>query len=188
MTLYLTEDDVARLLPMEACVEAVEAGLRQGGEGRADNRPRGRAVVRGAMRQGLSAGSEVWGRLAAKVYATSRGGARFVVLLFDASNSSLLAVIEGDRLGQTRTGAASGVASRWLAREEARSLAIIGTGWQARGQAKAVATVRRLEEIRAFGRDCGRLREFCRGTDAACGVKAEPSAFAGGVVAGADVL
>ena len=188
MTLYLTEDDVARLLPMEACVEAVEAAFRQWGEGRADNRPRARTAVRGAMLHALSAGSEVWGRLAAKVYATSRGGARFVVLLFDASNSSLLAVIEGDRLGQTRTGAASGVASRWLAREEARSLAIIGTGWQARGQAKAVATVRRLEEIRAFGRDSGRLREFCRDTEAACGVKTVPCASAEEAVRGADIV
>src|SRR5256885_557169 len=155
MTLYLAEEDVARVLPMEACVEAVEAAFRQWGEGRgdkrprapaggrggvlhalaagaggrgwgegrADNRPRARAVVRGAMLHVLAAGSDVWGRLAAKVYATSREGARFVVLLFDATNSSLLAVIEGDRLGQTRTGAASGVASRWLARREARSLA-----------------------------------------------------------------
>src|SRR6267142_1544633 len=104
MTLYLTEDDVARLLPMEACIEAVEAVFRQWGEGRADNRPRARAVVRGAMLHALAAGSEVWGRLAAKVYATSRGGARFVVLLFDATDSSLLAVIEGDRLGGARSG------------------------------------------------------------------------------------
>src|SRR6266581_4824039 len=87
----------------------------------------------GARRDAARAGGGVGGlgRLAAKVYATSRGGARFVVLLFDATDSSLLAVIEGDRLGQTRTGAASGVASRRLARKEARSLAIIGTGWQA---------------------------------------------------------
>ena len=188
MTLYLTEDDVTRLLPMEACIEAVEAVFRQWGEGRADNRPRARAVVRGAMLHALAAGSEVWGRLAAKVYATSRGGARFVVLLFDATDSSLLAVIEGDRLGQTRTGAASGVASRWLARKEARSLAIIGTGWQARGQAKAVAIVRRLEEIRAFGRDRDRLREFCRDTEAACGVKTVPCESAEEAVRGADIV
>jgi len=188
MTLYLTEDDVARLLPMEACIEAVEAVFRQWGEGRADNRPRARAVVRGAMLHALAAGSEVWGRLAAKIYATSRGGAQFVVLLFDATDSSLLAMIEGDRLGQTRTGAASGVASRWLARKEARSLAIIGTGWQARGQAKAVAIVRRLEEIRAFGRDRDRLREFCRDTEAACGVKTVPCESAEEAVRGADIV
>src|SRR5213594_4509940 len=178
MALYLTEDEVGRLLSMQACVEAVEAAFQQWAEGRADNRPRARAAVRGAMLHALAAGSEAWARLAAKVYATSREGARFVVLLFDARNSEVLAVIEGDRLGQTRTGAASGVASRRLARRDARSLAIIGTGWQARSQAKAIATVLRLESIRVFGRDRERLREFCRDAEAACGVKTTPSASA----------
>src|SRR3989442_12992364 len=112
MTLYLTEDDVARLLPMEACIDAVEAAFRQWAEGRADNRPRARASVRGAVLHALAAGSEVWGRLAAKVYATSRGGARFMGLLFDARTAGRLAAIEADRLGQTRTGAPSGAASR----------------------------------------------------------------------------
>src|SRR5262245_8743047 len=81
VALYLTEDDVQRLLPMGACVDVVEAAFRQWAEGRADNRPRARAVVRGALLHSLSAGSEVWERLAAKVYATSREGARFLVLL-----------------------------------------------------------------------------------------------------------
>ena len=188
MALYLTEDEVGRLLPMDACVEAVEAAFRQWGEGRADNRPRARAAVSGAMLHVLAAGSDVWGRLAAKVYATSRAGARFVVLLFDASGADLLAVIEADRLGQTRTGAASAVASRWLAREEARTLAILGTGWQARSQAKAVSIVRPLEAIRAFGRDRGRLVEFCRETETACGVTTLPCASAEEAVRGADIV
>jgi ornithine cyclodeaminase/alanine dehydrogenase-like protein (mu-crystallin family) len=188
MALYLTEEDVGRLLPMEACIEAVEQAFRQWAEGRADNRPRARAAIPGALLHALAAGSATWGRLAAKVYATSRQGARFVVLLFDGRSSDLLAVIEADRLGQTRTGAATGVATRWLARPDARSLAIIGTGWQARSQAQAVATVRRLETIRAFGRDRDRLREFCRETEAACGVAATPCSSAEEALRGADVV
>src|SRR3989441_6829120 len=147
MALYLTEADVGRLLPMQACIEAVESAFRQWADGRADNRPRARASVRGAVLHALAAGSEVWGRLAAKVYATSREGARFMVLLFDARSAVLLAVIEADRLGQTRTGAASGVASRWLARKDARSLAIIGTGWQARSQAKEIGRASCRERV-----------------------------------------
>src|SRR5437867_119068 len=188
MALYLTEGDVGRLLSMEACVEAVETAFRQWADGRADNRPRARASVRGAVLHALAAGSEAWGRLAAKVYATSREGARFMVLLFDARTAGLLAAIEADRLGQTRTGAASGVASRWLARKDARSLAIIGTGWQARSQAKAIATVRRLEIIRVFGRSPERLREFCRDAEAACGVRVTPCASAEEAVRGADII
>src|SRR5438552_14846301 len=167
MALYLTERDVGRLLTMEACVEAVEQAFRQWAEGRADNRPRARATVRGAVLHALAAGSDVWGRLAAKVYATTRQGARFVVLLFDGQTSDLLAIIEADGLGQTRTGAASGVATRRLARRDARSLGIIATGWQARSQARAVSTVRGLARISAFGRGGDRLRQFGRAAEAA---------------------
>jgi len=188
VALYLTEQDVERLLDMEACVEAVEQAFRQWAEGRADNRPRERATVRGAVLHALAAGSEVWGRLAAKVYATTRGGARFVVLLFDAQSSELLAIIEADRLGQMRTGAASAVATRRLARADARSLAIIGTGWQARSQAKAVSLVRRLERIAVYGRDRQRLLEFCRETEAACGVPVAGCASPEEAVRGADIV
>src|SRR2546428_11126401 len=151
MALYLTEQDVGRLLTMEACVEAVEQAFRQWADGRADNRPRARATVRGAVLHALAAGSDVWGRLAAKVYATTRQGARFVVLLFDGRSSDLLAIIEADRLGRTRTGAASGVATRRLARPGARILGIIGTGHQAGSQVRAVTLVRRIESVRAYG-------------------------------------
>jgi alanine dehydrogenase len=188
MAIYLSEADVERLLPMRECVEAVEEAFRQWGEGRADNRPRARASVRGALLHALAAGSESWGRLAAKVYATTREGARFVVLLFDGRTSELLAVIEADRMGQTRTGAASGVATRRLARKDARSLAIIGTGWQARGQAQAIATVRPLQSVRAFGRDSERLREFCRDVETACGVRATPCASAEEAVREAHII
>lgn len=186
--LYLTEADVARLLPMEACIEAVEEGFRQLAEGKADNRPRVRARMAGGMLHTLSAASEPWGRMAAKVYATTRAGARFVVLLFDGRTSEVLAIIEADRLGQTRTGAASGVATKHLARPDARTLAILGSGWQARGQARAIACVRRLQSIRAWSRDRARLEAFCRDVETECGVAARPAASAEEAVGGADIV
>ncbi|HEU4402638.1 MAG TPA: ornithine cyclodeaminase family protein [Candidatus Polarisedimenticolia bacterium] len=172
MALYLTEDDVARLLTMQDCIAAVEEGFRDWAEGTASNRPRARAALRGGLLHVLPAASDRLGRMAAKVYATTRGGARFVVLLFDGRSSEMLAVLEADRLGQIRTGAASGVATRHLARQEATILGILGSGWQARSQALAISTVRRLDTIRAWGRDPGRLRAFCREVEAACGVPA----------------
>ena len=186
--IYLTEEDVERLLPMDACIDAVEDAFLQWARGEADNRPRARATVSGAMLHTLSAGSNVWGRLAAKIYATSRGGARFVVLLFDARTSDLLAVIEGDRLGQTRTGAASGVATKFMARRDARVLAVLGTGWQARGQARAIAAVRRLESIRVFGRNAERLRAFARDVEAACRVAVTPCDSAADAARQADIV
>ena len=188
MPLYLTEDEVGRLLPMPACIEAVEQAFRQWAEGRASNRPRARATLRGGMLHSLSAASDDWGRMAAKVYATTRAGARFVVLLFDGRTSDLIAIIEADRLGQIRTGAASGVATRHLARPDATTLAVIGTGWQARGQVLAIASVRTIRTVRVFGRDRDRLLAFCREVEAAAGlpVTAAPSIEA--AVRGADIV
>ncbi len=188
MPLYLSEDDVARLLAMEACIEAVEEAFRHHAAGRADSRPRSRARVRGGILHVLPAASEALGRLAVKSYATTRGGARFVVLLFDLATSDLLAVIEADRLGQMRTGAASAVATRRMAREDADSLGILGTGWQARGQVRAIASVRSLREIRAFGRDEGRLRAFCGEIEAGLGIRTVPAESAAAAVRGAGVV
>ena len=101
---------------MEDCIGAVEAAFRGWAESALANRPRVRATIKGATLHTLSAASESSGRMAAKVYATTRAGARFIVLLFDGRTSDLLAIIEADRLGRTRTGAASGVATRRLAR------------------------------------------------------------------------
>src|SRR5438445_12459435 len=88
---------------MEDCIGAVEAAFRGWAESALANRPRVRATIKGATLHTLSAASESSGRMAAKVYATTRGGARFVVLLFDGRTSDLLAIIEADRLGRTRT-------------------------------------------------------------------------------------
>ncbi|MGH2667530.1 MAG: ornithine cyclodeaminase family protein, partial [bacterium] len=96
MALYLTEEEVASLLSMEACIEALDAAFRQAAEGRATFRPRSRAAVRGGVLHVLPAASEALGRMAAKVYATTRAASRFVVLLFDAATSELLAILEAD--------------------------------------------------------------------------------------------
>ena len=96
-----------------------------------------------------------------KTYAATPEGAAFVVALFEGGD--LRAVIEADRLGQLRTGAASAVAARHLARPGARTLGVIGCGWQARSQ---VACIREalpgIEEVVAYCRSEERLAEFCR--------------------------
>jgi len=188
MPLWLTEEDVARFLTMEACIDAVEGALTSLATGSAANRPRARAIVPGATLHALPAASASLGRMAAKVYATTRGGARFVVLLFDNTSSELLAVIEADRLGQMRTGAATGVATRLLALPDAAVLGIIGTGWQARAQVQAIARVRRLQEVRAFGRDRGRLIDFCGEIARTTGVPVRSAATAEAAVRGSAIV
>jgi ornithine cyclodeaminase/alanine dehydrogenase-like protein (mu-crystallin family) len=109
-----------------------------------------------------------------KAYATVRGGTKFVVLLFSAETGALLAVIEADRLGQMRTGAASGVATKHLARPDADRVGCYGTGWQARSQLEAVCAVRRVREIRVYGRDAERRARFAEDMAPALGVSVVP--------------
>jgi ornithine cyclodeaminase/alanine dehydrogenase-like protein (mu-crystallin family) len=101
------------------------------------------------------------------VYAGFREGARFAVLLFRADSPELVAVLEADRLGQLRTGAASGVAAKHLAKGGARSLGVIGCGWQAESQVSCIrAALPGLERVVAYCRSEERLRGFCEEHDA----------------------
>ena len=100
----------------------------------------------------------------------------------------MAALIEADALGQLRTGAASGVATKYLANANARTACIIGTGYQARTQLEAVAAVRRLERVRAFGRDPERREKFCREMSERIGVAVEPMNSGEEAVKGADII
>src|SRR5207302_8211673 len=92
---------------------------------------------------------------------------RFVVQLFETRRAELAAVIEANRLGQLRTGAASGVAAKYLARAEARTLGVIGCGWQAESQVASIrAAVPTVERVVAYCRTSERLQGFCKRMDA----------------------
>jgi alanine dehydrogenase len=156
MALLLSEAEVTMLLPMALALEAVEDAFRAQGEGKLTNKPRVRLSVPGGVLHVMPAALPEARVMGLKSYATVRGGAKFVVLLFSVETGSLLAVIEADKLGQMRTGAASGVATKYLARPDADRVGCYGTGWQARSQLEAVCAVRRVREVRVYGRDAER--------------------------------
>lgn len=187
--LFLTEDDVKRLLTMRDALALVEQSLRRLAAGTAFNQPRQRVIIPGgAALNVMAAGDSEAGYLAFKAYSTSREAARFLVLLYSASSGEPLAQIEADYLGQVRTGAASGVASRYMARAEAAVLAIIGTGKQALTQAQAIAVVRRLREIRVYGRKAERRERFAEEVRAATSVQTLAAGGARQAVEGADII
>jgi alanine dehydrogenase len=163
MPLYITEAEVADLLSPAEAVEAVEECFRRMAAGSVENRPRYRlGLEEGALAVMAAADLEL-GYAGAKVYAGFSSGARFVVLLFRADSPELVAVIEADKLGQLRTGAASGVAAKYLARSGARSLGLIGCGWQAEAQLAAIrAVLPDLEQVVAYCRNEKSLRAFCK--------------------------
>ena len=168
--LYLTEQDVAELLTPADAVEAIEACFGRLAAGNVENRPRYRlGLERGALAVMAAADLDL-GYAGAKVYTGFAEGARFVVLLFRADSPELVAVIEADKLGQLRTGAASGVAAKYLAAERASSLGVIGCGWQAETQVASIrAALPQVERVIAFCRTEERLRAFCEQNDAELG-------------------
>lgn len=162
MPLYLTEKDVAELLPSADAVEVIEACFRRMASGSVENRPRYRLGLEEGALAVMAASDLELGYAGAKVYAAFADGARFVVLLFRADSPELVAVLEADKLGQLRTGAASGVAARHLAKSGARSLGIIGCGWQAESQVASIrAALPDLERVVAYCRTEESLRAFC---------------------------
>jgi ornithine cyclodeaminase/alanine dehydrogenase-like protein (mu-crystallin family) len=101
----------------------------------------------------MSAALPSKGLMGFKAYTHSKAGARFWVCLFDAADGRPRAVIEADWLGRMRTGAASGLATKYLARPNASVLTVIGSGSQSLTQVLAVAAVRSLREVRVASRD-----------------------------------
>jgi ornithine cyclodeaminase/alanine dehydrogenase-like protein (mu-crystallin family) len=163
VTRYLTEDDVERLLSPAEAVAVIEACFERMARGSVENRPRYRLRLEHGALAVMAAADLELGYAGAKVYAGFADGARFVVSLFRSATPELVAVLEADKLGQLRTGAASGVAAKHLARPGAASLGVIGCGWQAETQVACIrAAVPSLERVVAYCRTESRLRDFCK--------------------------
>ena len=146
--LYITEDEVSRLLDMPMAVDAVEGAFRALAEGKAHNVPRVRAKGQGIVLHSMCAAADYLGLVGWKQYTTTRQGACFHVGLYDQLSGELVALVEADRLGQLRTGAVTGAAAKLLARQASDEVGLIGCGWQAESQLAAVATTMKLK--RAF--------------------------------------
>jgi ornithine cyclodeaminase/alanine dehydrogenase-like protein (mu-crystallin family) len=178
MTLFLTESDVQALLPMERALECVEASFVAQGNDHAINRSRERILLPNVSLHYLAGALPESNSLGMKIYTVTRQDFRFLVLLFDAENGSLLSLMQADHLGRIRTGAASGIATKYLSRPDAAHVGMMGTGRQARTQLQAIARVRKLTGVRAFGRNQDRLQNFCREMSNEIGVDVEPAATA----------
>jgi ornithine cyclodeaminase/alanine dehydrogenase-like protein (mu-crystallin family) len=165
--LYLTEADVEGLITPGEAVPVLEACFARIAAGAVENVPRRRLELEDGAFAVMSAVDRELGYAGVKSYTAVPGRAVFVVSLFDGRSGELVAVLEADTLGQRRTGAASGVAAKHLARLGATSLGVIGCGWQAEAQVDAIrAALPSLERVVAYCRTEERLRRFCKAVDA----------------------
>lgn len=189
MTLHISEAEVRQMLDMPRALRAVEEILRKQATEEVVVHPRRRfELSHGGFFHYMAAADYSSGFVAMKQYTYVRGRLQFLVPLYEMSTGDLLAVIEADYMGQLRTGAASGVATKYLARENSRIAAIIGTGGQARTQLEAISAVRRLESARVYGRDAARREKFCQEMSAKLGIAVAPSVSSGDAVRGADIV
>ncbi len=189
MTLHISEAEVQQVLTMPMALEAVEEISRKQASGEVLVHPRRRfELPSGGFFHYMAAADFNAGFLAMKQYTFVRGKIRFLVPLYEIASGDLVAMIEADYMGQLRTGAASGVATKYLARRDASVAAIIGTGSQAKTQLEAIAAVRKLKSARVYGRNPERRKKFCEEMSSRIGVPVEPANSSSEAAQGAHIL
>lgn len=163
MPLYLTEAEVAELLTPAEAIDAVEHCFERIARGAVENLPRRRINVDDGVFAVMAATDSELRLAGLKSYTWLSGGTPFVVVLFDLETARLHSVIEADKLGQLRTGGASGVAAKYLAHEDARTLGVIGCGWQAESQVLCIREAcPAIERVVVYCRNEKRLAAFCQ--------------------------
>ena len=164
MALFLSEAEVVQLLPMAECIQALEEAFRHAGAGMTENKPRSRIRMPNGFFHFMAAADAKHQVFGYKAYPSFGGaaGSKMIVMLYDFESGELLACLEAGRLGQIRTGAASGLATRYMARDQAATVGVIGTGFQARAQPDAVCAVRKVAQARAYSRRADRREQFAQ--------------------------
>lgn len=188
MALFLSESEVSQLLTMPIALDAVEFAHRELALGRGIDIPRQRTRLPQSTLHILQGALPALDAMGYKAYTSHRSGVRFLVHLFSASSGLLRAVIEANRLGMMRTGAASGVATRWLARPEAEVAGVFGAGWQAEGHIEALCAVRSLRLVKVYARRAERLTAFCQRMSEQLGIDIIPAASPEETVRGSDIV
>ena len=195
MTLLLTRSDVADLLDLDTCISAVEAAFRLHGEGGAQTGVLGIHVPGGGFH--IKAGTL---RLK-RPYFAAKTNANFpnnpaqglptiqgVIVLADAEVGTPLALLDSMEITTLRTGAATAVAAKYLAREDARTAAIIGCGNQGWVQLRALRRVRALTAARVYDRERHRAEELARGLASELGMTIEVANDAASAARGSDIV
>jgi alanine dehydrogenase len=188
MAMVLREKDVRLLLSMPDTVVVLEQAFAALAQNNALNRPRTRLVLANGVLHVLSAAAPSLGVLGFKAYTTFREGVRFVVMLFSAQNGQLLAIIEADWLGCMRTGGASGVATKYLARPDAKIVGLVGAGNQAVTQLMGVCAVRQVSTVYVYARRSRECAIFCDEMTRLLNIAVKPVTTAQQAVEVADIL
>jgi alanine dehydrogenase len=188
MALFLTEQDVRYSLTMPTAIGVVEAVMAEFARGEAIDVPRERITAKQTTQHLLQGYVPSRQAIGFKVYTTNNGNVRFLVNIFADVDGRLAGIIEAGQLGMMRTGAASGVATKYLSVPGATVLGIFGSGRQASAQIEAVCQVRPITEVKVFARDKLKLAKFCAEMSERLEVDVRAAASAEETVRGSDVV
>ncbi len=188
MIRYLKENDVKQLLTMPLALKLVEQALKDVALGRAIDIPRVRTHIPAGIQHVLQAAAPEMGLIGLKYYYTRPAGQSFYVHLLNTDTARLEAIIEAKWMGMMRTGAASGVASRHLARKDASILGQIGSGIQSIGQLEAVCKAMNIRSARVFSRNRDKLLAYCTSMSDKLGIEVAAAASAEAAVRGAHIV
>lgn len=189
MVTYFSEADVRAVLTMPVALEAVERAFEARGRGAAFDVPRERARLPGGHLNLMQAAAPELDLIGYKAYYILPGASRTSLIhLISRSGGNLVAIVEADWMGQLRTGAATGVAVRHLARADAAVLGLFGYGRHAVTQLEAISRVRELREVRVFARDGERVARFCQQQGERLGLEIRAAASREDAVRGVDIV
>lgn len=151
--IFLSEADVSDLIDFPGTIDVLDTAFRAVSDGGVVNRPRTRIPLGGATYNLMSAGWTGEGVVGLKVYTVSKHGAPMHILLHAADGTGLLAVMAAGRISGLRTGSASGLSARYMAREGDGPIGIIGTGFQAVAQVHGVVAATGARVVNVYSRD-----------------------------------
>lgn len=172
--LFLSEADIERLLTMEVAIEAVGAIFKRRAESDITNIPRRRARLKKSILHVMAAASGTMETTCTKIYTSTRENTQFHLLLHDGASGELRAILEGRRLGALRTGAVSAVATDMMARADADTVGVFGSGLQAKFQLEAMSHVRDIEEAYVYSPNPEHRALFARDMSAILGINVVP--------------
>ncbi|MBF5089308.1 ornithine cyclodeaminase family protein [Novosphingobium sp. NBM11] len=187
--LWISEADVVSLMSLPEAIDALRDGLREEAAGRAANMVKTHATWdNGSTLHAIGAVFEGWGVVGTKTWAHTAGGAMPLLILIDAQDGAVLAIIEAFALGQMRTGGISGLGADVMARADARRMAIVGAGKQSLAQVAAVAAVRPLDRVTVWSPTAANREALAARIEETLRIEAIATATLDEALDGADVV
>ena len=188
MVLLLGDKDVNAVMSMSTAINVMEDTFLQASMGQTWNRPRSRIrLPRGFhhLMAGAVLGKKAFGL---KTYTSFRSGTRFLVLVYDSDTGDLQALIQGSKLSLLRTSAVSAIAAKYMAKQKTPKVAIIGTGFQGRGQLEGICAIRDVKTVRAFDANPAILETFCSEMSSTLSLEVSPTDNPESCVEDADII